>query len=821
MFPVESVFKRNEENLSVKKKIYWLTILLVSLTIIITFIFNIYYTWQKTLDDRYKETTAVANLLDQSLQGSFDDYILDSSISKEEKISQLNTKLQPFVDDIIISFENFGTGYYVKNLQSIVAFGPNFSQDGLIDIKLSSDARIVYETKKPLKFYNYSQTRDGYVVATILPIIRDGEVIGHTWSNVLLDDLFTYFQKDILAMFGILFLMLLIALVGSSMITNQYIKQLKDFRGLLRQSKVSKKSLRKFPQELIEIYTEVTTSREMIMESEKRFRDVVTAFDEFVWETDLDGNYTYLSDRVKSILGYSAKELIGKSTFAHMEAPNNEIIAHYYKEAIEKKITFRNIHFAKKNAMGDIIYLSCNGVPIFNEDNHLIGYRGATRDVSLEKKHEKEIHLLAYYDQITMLPNRTMLMKQIQLLIDKNKPFALLFLDLDQFKSINDSINHTAGDTLLKITASRLKEQLVENDQIFRFGGDEFIITLTNFKTTEELTPRIQSIIDTLGMPVKIKNIHLFNTGSIGISVYPQHGTTAEVLIKNADMAMFKSKANGRNQVTFYSIGFENEITESFALANDLKEALGTNQFVLNYQPQIDLTTGEIIGAEALIRWYHPSKGFISPEKFIRIAEEHGHIIELGNWILNQACADRKKWLNAGLDKFRVAVNISIKQFEQPNFVEQVLAILRQSELSSQYVELEITEGVAMAEPEIVIEKLQQLKDHNLYISIDDFGMGYSSLNYLKRLPIHQLKIDRSFVMDIEQKNDFAIVQSIITMAHSLDLNVVAEGVETEQQATILRSLECGIAQGYHYFKPMPEVDLVEILHQNKVLHVN
>lgn len=807
--------------MSVKKKIYFFTTLLVSLTIIITFLFNIYYSWQQTLENHYKETIAIATLLDQSLKGTYDDYLSSPNLSKEEKIAELQAQLQPFINNIVTSHDQFGTGYYVMDLQTIVAFGPDFQDEGLMDISPTSDARIVYETKEPLRFYNYSQTRGGYVVATIHPIIRGGEVIGHTWANVLVDDLVSFFKRHIASMTVILFLMLFVAIIGSKIITNQYLKQVKQFREHIRHATISQENPAKFPHELMEIYTEVMTSREAIAESEKRFRDVATAFEEFIWEIDLEGNYTYLSERVKSILGYEPDQLLGTNSFAEMQPPDNYSHFQVYKDLFDQQLAFRNIHFTKNNITGNIIHLCANGVPMFDELGQLIGYRGATRDVSTEKKHEEEIHLLAYYDQLTKLPNRTMLMQVIEQHITQGAQFAILFLDLDQFKKINDSISHTAGDELLHITAQRLTAILVEDDQIFRFGGDEFIMTLTHFNTSDDLTPRIQRIVETLGKPVYIETIQLFNTGSIGISIYPEHGTTAEVLIKNADMAMYKSKANGRNQATFYSEVFENDVTQSFMLANDLKEALGTDQFVLHYQPQVDLYSGEIVGAEALIRWYHPTKGFIPPDKFIHIAEEHGHIWALGKWILHQACLDRKKWLDAGLDTFRVAVNISIKQFEQPDFFELVMEKLRKTGLDARYLELEITEGVAMAEPEIVIDKLRRLKEQKLYISIDDFGMGYSSLNYLKRLPINQLKIDRAFVMDIEQKNDFAIIQSIVSMAQSLNLEVVAEGVETEQQADLLRALHCGIAQGYLYYKPMPEAVVFDVLQQNKIQLTN
>lgn len=791
-----------------KTKLYVLTTLLVTFTILIIFSFNTYLSWNRMLEDKYKETASIAQLLDEFLEDSFKDQLKEPS--DELTVTTLNAQLQPFIEKIITTHPNMGAGYYVKDLNSIVAFGPNFNKSGLIDISDNSKARTVYKTKSPYEFYDYSQTRNGIVVANMRPIIRDGEVLGHVWGNVLAEDIFSVFKKDLKNMFGLLVFMLFFAFTGTNIIIKQYLKYLRDFRLNIKNVNLIEGVEPKIPKELLEVYNEVITSRSALVENEKRFRDVVTAFDEFVWETDLEGNYTYLSERVTSIIGYEPHEWIGKKTFEQMLEPYNQTLKGTFEDHAHKNLPFRNLEYCKKAKDGRVVYLSSNGVPMYDKDGKVIGFRGASKDISVEKHREIEINYLAYYDQLTTLPNRTSLTKTFDELIKEDEPFAVLFFDVDQFKKVNDSLGHSAGDELLKVTASRLLEATFEGETVFRFGGDEFILILKNFNYMCDLKARSEQIMDHLSRPFLLQETQSFITTSIGISVYPNHGTDMETLIKNADMAMYKSKENGRKQATLYDSTFENDVTESFQLSNDLIEAIDQEQFVLYYQPQVDLQTGEIIGAEALIRWFHPTKGFIPPDKFIHIAEEYGLILPLGDWILRKACEDRKKWLDEGIEHIRIAVNISIKQFEQPNFVERVQQILQLTNLDSRYLELEITEGVAMTNPDDVIEKLQQLKDLNIFISIDDFGMGYSSLNYLKKLPIHQLKVDRNFVKDITEKNDFAIVHSIISMAHSLELSVVAEGVENELQASILRDLNCTIAQGYLYYKPMPYADFIE-----------
>ncbi|WP_431029935.1 EAL domain-containing protein [Lysinibacillus sp. LZ02] len=807
--------------MSIKRRISILTTALVMFTIIATFSIDLYLNWNRLLDDKYNEVTSISTLLDNSLKGTYNDLLEHPNMTDTEKIASLNEKLQPYIDNITDSYANFGAGYYVKELNSIVAFGPNFDEASLTDMSKTSDAREVYTTGLPLKLYNYSQTRKSYVVANIHPIIRDGEIIGHIWSNVLIEDLFTLFKDAFIKMLLLLFIMIAIGLVGSRIITNQYFNNLKLFKDQII-SEQGNIDLSAFSPELIEVYEAVSNSRMALIESEKRFRDVVTAFDEYVWETDLDGRYTYVSERASSILGYSPDELLGTLKFDYMTNNDKNYVRETFIKQFESNAmpvytgeevytkqpknltTFRNIVYKKKKKSGEIVYLSTNTLPIFDTNDQLIGYRGVTRDISLQMQHEQHINQLAYFDALTKLPNRTSLTQEINRLLQFSDDLAILFIDLDHFKSINDTLGHRIGDELLVVLSQKIAHCLEKGDAIYRFGGDEFIVVMQNFKNVEEVISRTHRILHTVNNPIVVNDMSFFTTLSIGISLYPAHGSTLDILIKNADMAMYKSKENGKNQYTIYNDSMRDEVAETFEISNLLNEAISDNQFELHYQPQVCITSGKIIGVEALVRWIHPTKGFISPAKFIPIAEESGLIIKLGEWILRHACTTRKQWLDEGIDNIRIAVNISLKQFQQPDFIDKVLSILEETGLQGRYLELEITESIAMNNPEEVIKKLQALQHHAIYISIDDFGMGYSSLNYLKRLPIQQLKIDRAFVQDITEENDYAIVKSIITMAQSLGLDVVAEGVETTEQATILNQLNCPVAQGYLYYKPMP-----------------
>ncbi|WCN39365.1 bifunctional diguanylate cyclase/phosphodiesterase [Aneurinibacillus uraniidurans] len=433
---------------------------------------------------------------------------------------------------------------------------------------------------------------------------------------------------------------------------------------------------------------------------------------------------------------------------------------------------------------------------------------------------EKMVNHLAYHDPLTDLPNRLLFNERLRIALmeyeQQNKNFAVAFFDLDRFKHVNDSLGHGIGDLLLQAVAERLRECIQEPDIASRLGGDEFTILLVDVESKEDLEKKARAIVARLAEPYQLNGHEIYITISMGISLYPEHGRTYHSLIMNADTALYYTKQTGRNGYAFYNNEMNEKSREKLSLGNDLHKALLHNHFLLYYQPQVDVQSGQIIGAEALIRWKHPEKGFISPADFIPLAEENGLILQMGEWVLRTACQQNKAWQEAGYEPIRMSVNLSIHQFQQKDFIESILRILEETGLKANFLELEVTESIAMYDIEHVIEKLDVLDKAGIHVSVDDFGTGYSSLNYLRRLPVHTLKIDQSFVRDINiDWDDTAIVSSIITLAHTLRMNVVAEGVETKEQLDFLKEHECDRIQGYLVSPPVPAAQFEQLLKKN------
>ncbi|TVY05501.1 putative bifunctional diguanylate cyclase/phosphodiesterase [Paenibacillus cremeus] len=430
---------------------------------------------------------------------------------------------------------------------------------------------------------------------------------------------------------------------------------------------------------------------------------------------------------------------------------------------------------------------------------------------------ERQLTYLAYHDVLTGLPNRQMFQQSLSLSIRgakaSGRQLAVMFIDLSRFNHVNDTFGHTFGDKLLIEAAERLKAGLHAGDRVSRQGGDEFTILVEDIESAQDAEKIASKLIKLLGRPFKIEGHEMRVGCSIGIAMYPLDGEDAVTLMKNADNAMYRAKERGKNNSQFYKPEMNETVIQKLVMEEWLNKALEQDEFVLYYQPQIDIFSSQMNGMEALIRWNHPSLGFISPGEFIPLAEETGLIIPLGNWVLRTACMQNKYWQRLGFTPLKMAVNISPIQFHQPDFVNVVLDALNESGLEPRYLELEITEGIAMHHVDQVIEKLQTLRDLGIHISMDDFGTGYSSLNYLKKFPINKLKIAQQFVRDIgEDPDDAAIVHAIMAMAHSLKLNVIAEGVETEEQLAFLLDANCREIQGYIYSKPIPSEDFTALL---------
>ncbi|MBU7318649.1 putative bifunctional diguanylate cyclase/phosphodiesterase [Paenibacillus oleatilyticus] len=429
----------------------------------------------------------------------------------------------------------------------------------------------------------------------------------------------------------------------------------------------------------------------------------------------------------------------------------------------------------------------------------------------------RQLTYLAYHDRLTGLPNRQKFQQTVGMSIRKAKlsgrKLSVMFIDLDRFKNVNDTFGHTFGDLLLTEAAERLKSGLQAGDGVSRQGGDEFTVLIKDTLQPQDAEKVAQKIIHLLSQPFAIDGHELRVGCSIGIAMYPQDGEDPITLMKNADTAMYRAKELGKNGYQFYKAEMNDTVIQKLVMEEWLNKALEQEEFVLYYQPQVDIFTTRMNGMEALIRWNHPRLGFISPGEFIPLAEETGLIIPIGRWVLRTACKQNKAWQLAGFPPLKMAVNISPIQFHQHDFVQVVLDALQESGLEPRYLELEITEGIAMYHVDQVIQKLQTLRELGVHISMDDFGTGYSSLNYLKKFPIDKLKIAQQFVRDITvDPDDAAIVQAIMAMALSLKLNVIAEGVETEEQLSFLLDIKCREIQGYIYSKPVPAHEFTDLM---------
>jgi diguanylate cyclase (GGDEF)-like protein/PAS domain S-box-containing protein len=444
-------------------------------------------------------------------------------------------------------------------------------------------------------------------------------------------------------------------------------------------------------------------------------------------------------------------------------------------------------------------------------------------DISDRKRAEEQIEFHAYHDVLTHLPNRKLFTDRLRQSVTRarrnSKSVAVMFIDLDHFKTINDTLGHTAGDELLLEMARRLRECVRDDDTVARLGGDEFTIILSELRQPEDAVGVAQKILDAVQEPLTIGNMPISVSASIGIALYPDDGHDAESLLRNADSAMYRAKEAGRSTVQLCTDDMKKRAVERLAVESRLRTAVIDDELVLVYQPLVNLVTGRTIGVEALVRWNDPVRGLVEPASFIPIAEETRLILPLGEWVLRTACAQMKEWQDRGAGPLRVAVNLSARQFQQHDLVEMVRSALEEARLSPSSLELEITETTAMQNGEATVETLRALRNLGVGISIDDFGTGYSSLNYLKRFPITAVKIDRGFVHDLTTSDgDAAIVSAVIGMARSLRLRVIAEGVETAEQFAFLRTRDCDEAQGFYFSRPAPPHEVTRMLLGNTAL---
>jgi diguanylate cyclase (GGDEF)-like protein len=454
-----------------------------------------------------------------------------------------------------------------------------------------------------------------------------------------------------------------------------------------------------------------------------------------------------------------------------------------------------------------------------------LGTALSMRILQQRRRADDRVHHIAFHDDLTSLPNRLMLNQRLDRALSRNRrtgsKLAILFMDLDRFKVINDSLGHEVGDVLLRQVADRLRSQSREGDTVARMGGDEFVVLIENRKNLNDISACARRLVEELSAPYLLGTKDCHVTLSIGISIFPSDGSDSQSLLKAADVAMYRAKELGRNNFQYYLPSMNVHTVDRLELESDLSRALERGEFLLHYQPKVEISTGLITGTEALLRWKHPVRGLVPPLDFISLAEETGLIVPIGEWVLATACAQNKLWQDMGLTTLGISVNLSARQFSDSMLLAKLTRIIHASGLDPSSLELEITESVVMSDGESAVGVLEQLKSIGVRIAIDDFGTGYSSLGYLKRFPIDTLKVDRSFIRDIPaDSGDRKIAQAIIAMAHALRLEVVAEGVENAEQLKFLRAQHCDAVQGYFLFRPLPVDEATDVLKVNRRHHV-
>lgn len=713
------------------------------------------------------------------------------------------------------------------NARAAISLGCLYNAEGALFASFDRDSYQSLQCANQLS--GNTAYADGRFLEIRQQVILDETVIGTLYlladQGDLRETVFLHLITSVIIIAITLFITFLLAVKLQSFVTTP-LRRLQDTVIKIRQSDNyslrAEKSTEDELGDLVDAFNGMVAKIEndnlALRDSEERFRTLTASSPVGVFQTDEDGQYIYVNARWREITNIYDIHLTQEAWIKTLHPEQRYQVLSGWRECLSKGEEFR-MEYRLLRDDGEDVNVICHAKPLTDANGEITGFLGSLSDISELKSVQLQLEQLALYDPLTKLANRHLFRNRLEKAIRQSQrektSLALLFLDIDHFKKINDTMGHDQGDELLKAIAHRLRFCTRPGDTVSRMGGDEFTILVPEIKHPHEADAIARKILDVLKVPIRLTGVEVIITSSIGITIGLEDADDANSLMKNADLAMYRAKEQGRDNFQFFSNEMNVELTRQLSLEGEIRKALKMEEFELYYQPQIDLNIGRLVGYEALIRWKHPEKGYIAPAEFIPVAEDSGLILPLGEWVLKTACHHIKEFNKKGLlsNNGHIAVNLSARQFHAPNLLEVIRELVAETEIQSSQLELEITESLLMDNLESKIHILQHIKNMGIRLAIDDFGTGYSSLNYLKRLPIDVLKVDRSFVMDIpDDKDDMEITAAVIAMAHKLGLSVVAEGVEKGEQAEFLKTNQCGFAQGYYFGKPMSVSDLYEYI---------
>lgn len=770
-----------------------------------------------------------------------DNLITHSRLAAEELVSQISRlKALGLEFDDIIDFDDQARAVLAKD--SMIAYAGIYDGKGNLRFK-SSDIELTWSPADAIMLdaeHREQQVNTDKYLVVIHPIaheadLDEGYIAVAVDRSLLYQATFSSVRYFILIAAILVFISLTIHFVFLKRSVIQPLGKLvrtvkavdpANFDGMLQETKTGNseigelsRAFSKLLSQLAQARNETLAQANRAISAEKKLnRTIVESSPLAIYTRDKEGRITGWNKACEQMFGWREEEVIGKPLPAIPQmsrSQSDRLREHALKN--EKSV---QVELQRLRKDGSLIYVMTSFSPLYDETGEANGYLTIAADITRRKAAEQKIEFMAHHDVLTHLPNRLLLEERfrqaIELATRDNMLVALVFIDLDHFKAINDSFGHSVGDAYLKEIADRLSTCVRATDTISRQGGDEFLIVLNGVSRREDILPILSKLKQRLQESVLIEGHELSVSMSIGVSVYPHDGVSFDELLKKSDMAMYRSKEEGKNTYRFFDQRLTAEESSQHKLRMELSRALERKRLVLHYQPQIDLESGAIIGAEALMRWAHPEQGLISPAVFIPLAEESGLIVSIGEWALHEACRQAAAWKKEGLNALSVSVNLSAAQFNNHELEETILAALNEAELEAASLELELTESMLVRDVPLVQATIRRLKEIGVKIAIDDFGTGYSSLSYLKRLDIDKLKIDRSFIKDLaSDPDDRAIVQAIIQMARSLQLKTIAEGVEDLDTLRYLHGTRCSEAQGFYFARPMPAPEFSAFVARN------